>query len=161
MKHWKALAVSLAISLGTAGLTALLTKNAMKVYQALNQPKLAPPGWLFPPVWTLLFLLMGISAWMVWKTASSRLPGAVGVRAPAGGERRLVTHIFPGAKVLGGACGAGAAGSADSADDLAVLSGSPCCRLAAGALFSVGIFCRVSQSYGGPAQPVKGGEPAG
>lgn len=73
MKHWKALAVSLAISLGTAGLTALLTKNAMKVYQALNQPKLAPPGWLFPPVWTLLFLLMGISAWMVWKTASSRL----------------------------------------------------------------------------------------
>jgi tryptophan-rich sensory protein len=36
-------------------------------YALLEKPAFSPPGWLFGPVWTLLFILMGISLWMVWK----------------------------------------------------------------------------------------------
>lgn len=62
---WKPLLLQLAISLGVAGLSALLTMNAMPLYQALEKPPLSPPGWLFGVVWTILFTLMGISAYLI------------------------------------------------------------------------------------------------
>lgn len=62
----KPLVVSVLISLGVGGLSALLTSSSMEKYGQLNQPPLAPPGWLFPIVWTILFLLMGIAAYLVW-----------------------------------------------------------------------------------------------
>lgn len=36
-------------------------------YAALAKPAWTPPSWIFPPVWTLLYALMGISAWLVWR----------------------------------------------------------------------------------------------
>ena len=45
--------------------SALLTRNSMKVFETLNQPPLSPPGWLFPVVWTILYLLMGISSYLI------------------------------------------------------------------------------------------------
>ena len=36
-------------------------------YKTINKPAFIPPNWVFGPVWVLLFLLMGISAWLVWK----------------------------------------------------------------------------------------------
>ena len=62
----KPLVASLAISLGVGGLSALLTKSSMEKYAGLEQPPLAPPGWLFPVVWTVLFILMGVAAYLVW-----------------------------------------------------------------------------------------------
>lgn len=38
-------------------------------YAALVRPAWAPPGWLFGPVWTVLYLLMGVAAWLVWRRA--------------------------------------------------------------------------------------------
>ena len=55
----KPLAVSLFIALGTGGLSALLTQGAMERYGELEQPPLSPPGWVFPVVWSALFVLMG------------------------------------------------------------------------------------------------------
>ena len=66
MKHkTKTLFINLAVSLGTGGLSALVSMNTMKKYQAYHQPPLAPPPFIFPIVWTILFLLMGISAYLI------------------------------------------------------------------------------------------------
>lgn len=40
--------------------------HAKDFYAQLVRPEWAPPGWLFGPVWTLLYTLMGIAAWLVW-----------------------------------------------------------------------------------------------
>ena len=46
---------------------ALSTRNARDFYAGLVKPAWAPPGWLFGPVWTLLYVLMGVAAWLVWR----------------------------------------------------------------------------------------------
>src|SRR6056297_1010449 len=40
-------------------------------YETLRRPALAPPSWVFGPVWTLLFALIGTAAWLVWRGAGS------------------------------------------------------------------------------------------
>ena len=67
----KSLAICIAIPLATGGLSALLTLGSMQDFAALNQPPLSPPGWLFPIVWTVLYVLMGIASYLVLKTPSS------------------------------------------------------------------------------------------
>ena len=59
-------AVAIAIPLTVGTISALLTKDSMGVYGELNSPPLAPPGWLFPIVWTVLFVLMGVSSAMIY-----------------------------------------------------------------------------------------------
>lgn len=63
----KKLTASIAIGLGTGLLSVLLTLGNFKAYSALLQPPLAPPGWLFPVVWTILYILMGVSAYLVYE----------------------------------------------------------------------------------------------
>ena len=63
--QWKNLIACLAIPLAIGGLSALLTRNSMEMFESLNQPFLAPPGWLFPVVWTILYILMGIASYLV------------------------------------------------------------------------------------------------
>ena len=63
--QWKALVTSLALSLGTGFLSSLLTPNVREEYAMLYRPPLAPPGWIFPVVWTVLFVLMGLAAYFV------------------------------------------------------------------------------------------------
>ncbi len=58
--------VSALIALGVGALSALLTKGNMEVYNIINRPALAPPMMLFPIVWSILFVLMGISSAIVW-----------------------------------------------------------------------------------------------
>lgn len=43
----------------------LLTRNSMEVFAAIEKPPFAPPAWLFPVVWTILYILMGISSYLV------------------------------------------------------------------------------------------------
>ena len=67
----KTYAISIAVALAVGGLSALLTGDGMEKYKALRQPPLAPPGWVFPVVWTILFVLMGVGAAMVCLSGSS------------------------------------------------------------------------------------------
>ena len=62
----KVYALSVALALAVGGLAALLTGGGMRAYASLAQPVLAPPGWLFPVVWTVLYILMGLSAGMIY-----------------------------------------------------------------------------------------------
>lgn len=62
----KPLAFQLLLSLGVGGLAALLTRGSMEAYGSLRQPPLSPPGWVFPVVWSLLYLLMAVAAYLVW-----------------------------------------------------------------------------------------------
>ena len=69
MKGWLGLAGWLLVSLGTGAAGALATRDAPAFYADLMKPGWAPPGWLFGPVWTTLYVLMGVAAWLVWRKA--------------------------------------------------------------------------------------------
>lgn len=63
--------VAVAIPLAVGGISSLLTSSAMKVFGSLTQPPLSPPGWLFPVVWTILYILMGISSFLIFQSSSN------------------------------------------------------------------------------------------
>ncbi len=67
--NWKKLLICLAIPLGAGGLSALLTRSSIAVYHTFEKPPLSPPGWLFPVVWTALYLLMGWASFLVLQSA--------------------------------------------------------------------------------------------
>ncbi len=68
--------VGLVFWLGVTYLAAAIggaaTTRAGDFYAALTRPAWAPPGWLFGPVWMLLYTLMGVAAWQVWRTCGFR-----------------------------------------------------------------------------------------
>lgn len=64
-QKWKQLVVCLLIPLAVGALSALLSGGGMATFEQMNEPPLSPPGWLFPVVWTILYLLMGFASWMV------------------------------------------------------------------------------------------------
>ena len=66
--QWVALVgwVLLAALAGAVG--GLASINSREYYAGLAQPEWAPPGWVFGPVWTTLYVLMAIAAWLVWRT---------------------------------------------------------------------------------------------
>lgn len=64
----KVYGIAIAIPLAVGGLSALLTRNSMDIYDRINQPFLAPPSWVFPVVWSVLFILMGVSSAMIYES---------------------------------------------------------------------------------------------
>lgn len=65
-KKYKTYIISILIALGVGGLSALLTSNNMNLYNEIITPPLSPPSILFPIVWTILYVLMGISSAMIY-----------------------------------------------------------------------------------------------
>lgn len=47
--------------------------GALEWYQNLEKSPLTPPGWVFGPVWTLLYLMMGVSLWLIWKNKKQKV----------------------------------------------------------------------------------------
>ena len=62
------IAKCIAIPLAVGGLAGLLSGGGMKAFESLNKPPLSPPGWLFPIVWTVLYILMGISSYLIFNS---------------------------------------------------------------------------------------------
>ena len=67
LKKYKPQILCVAIPLAVGGLAALLTRGGMGFYETASKPPLSPPGWLFPVVWTILYALMGVSCYLVWR----------------------------------------------------------------------------------------------
>lgn len=61
----KLMTFCLALPLAVGAVSGFLTRNSMSVFQLLKKPPFSPPGWLFPVVWTILFVLMGIASYLV------------------------------------------------------------------------------------------------
>ncbi len=67
MKNPLKLVISLALPLLAGGLGALFTTDAIQNwYPLLTKPSFSPPNWLFGPVWTLLYILMGVACYRIW-----------------------------------------------------------------------------------------------
>jgi len=62
----------LLLTLAAAAVGAIASADAGAFYQQLSRPPWAPPGWLFAPVWSALYLLIGIAAWLVWRERGLR-----------------------------------------------------------------------------------------
>lgn len=66
MKKLKPYIISIILALSVGALSGFATKNSMDLYQVINRPMLSPPSSVFPIVWTVLYILMGISAAMIY-----------------------------------------------------------------------------------------------
>ena len=67
LKRWKPYVFSAGIALLIGTLSGLLSMGGMMAYDlTVMKPVLTPPGWLFPVVWSILYILMGISSAKIW-----------------------------------------------------------------------------------------------
>jgi tryptophan-rich sensory protein len=72
--HFAKLIVALILPLSIGAFAGMFTSKAIpEWYATLNRPSFNPPNWLFGPVWTTLYLLMGISLYMIWKQEKSKV----------------------------------------------------------------------------------------
>lgn len=89
--------VSIAAALAAGGISSVFAMSAMEEYGALRQPPLAPPPWLFPVVWTILFVLMGISAARIYIVGKpDRSGGTVrcGDNSDIGGQAACALRVY-------------------------------------------------------------------
>ena len=64
---------SLLLPLGLGSIAGLFTAEAVSEwYATLNRPSFNPPNWVFGPVWTTLYILLGFSFFLIWKQEASR-----------------------------------------------------------------------------------------
>jgi len=57
----------LLLAFAAAAIGGLASATASEFYRDLVRPSWAPPSWLFGPVWSVLYALMGVAAWLVWR----------------------------------------------------------------------------------------------
>jgi tryptophan-rich sensory protein len=70
-QSWVSLVPFVVVCFAAAGIGSLFTARSVNTwYPQLRRPEWTPANWIFGPVWTTLYLLMGISAWLVWRSTT-------------------------------------------------------------------------------------------
>jgi len=70
--NWLKLISAIVICQGAGLIGSIFTSQSVSTwYLTLQKPSFNPPGWVFGPVWTLLFLLMGIALYLVWNAKTT------------------------------------------------------------------------------------------
>lgn len=64
---WKSLLINIAIPLSIGGIASLIVNNGFDRYSEVTKPALSPPPWVFPVVWTILYILMGVSTYLIYE----------------------------------------------------------------------------------------------
>jgi tryptophan-rich sensory protein len=108
--RWKTLGIAALFVVGCelVGIAGALTTATGEGswYQALAKPPFNPPGWVFGPVWTVLYALMGLAAFRVWRAGTERrdVRVALGLFAAQLVLNGIWTPVFFGAEsIVGGA----------------------------------------------------------
>lgn len=91
--NWKTLLICVAIPLAVGGLAGFLSRGGMEVFASLEKPPFSPPGWLFPVVWTVLYVLMGIASYLVFTSGADRK--TVGAALRVYGVQLVVNFLWP------------------------------------------------------------------
>jgi len=89
---WKALrpyVISVVLVLAASGIVGWITSEAMAAYEAVSKSPLTPPSSVFPIVWTVLYILMGIGAAMVWRSDAPGRTRALKIYAV-----QLIVNLF-------------------------------------------------------------------
>lgn len=102
----KQLAISVAIPLIVGGLASLININGFKEFETVNKPALTPPMIVFPIVWTILYILMGFSTYLVYNSESKSKTTAFVIYGLQLAVNFLWTCLFFGAKNYLGALAA-------------------------------------------------------
>lgn len=85
----------LLVAFAAGAVGAVASINAGDFYRQLDRPDWAPPAWMFGPVWTVLYILLGLSAWLVWRDRGFRgAPAALAVFLVQLAANALWTWVF-------------------------------------------------------------------
>jgi translocator protein len=72
MNKWSALVGFIVLCLAVGGGAGYLTSNSVLTwFPTLVKPSFNPPAWLFAPIWTTLYIMMAVAAWLVWLSKGS------------------------------------------------------------------------------------------
>lgn len=96
-KNIPKLILSIGLCLGAGVLGSFFTVSSIPTwYTTLNKPSFSPPNWVFGPVWTLLYILMGISLYLVWASKSKVKQNALNLFFVQLGLNALWSIVFFG-----------------------------------------------------------------
>lgn len=90
----KKLAICLLIPLVGGAISGWISRGGMETFQQLNQPPLSPPGWLFPIVWTILYLMMGLASYLV-STSEEAFPADKNSALTVYGLQLAMNFVWP------------------------------------------------------------------
>jgi translocator protein len=72
MKNFARLIISVLIPVAVGAFAGFFTSSSVKGwYATLNKPSFNPPNWIFAPVWTTLYIMMGIAFYLIWKSGAA------------------------------------------------------------------------------------------
>ena len=91
-KTWKKRIICWVIPLAVGGLATLLS-GGTKLYQSINQPPLSPPGWVFPIVWSILYVVMGEASYRILTSGADR--GQIKKALIAYGIQLFLNFLWP------------------------------------------------------------------
>lgn len=80
IKNTSTLIIAILIPIAVGALSALFSGN-MSLYSKIDKPSLSPPGFIFPIVWTILYILMGISSYIIYESDSPKKQKALNTYA--------------------------------------------------------------------------------
>lgn len=73
ISHIIKLIISILLPLSVGAIAGMFTAQAVPTwYASLNRPSFNPPNWVFGPVWTFLYILLGFSFFLIWKLENSK-----------------------------------------------------------------------------------------
>lgn len=89
---WKPLLLCLALPLAVGALAALLTQNGMDAFETVKKPPLTPPNWVFPVVWSILYLLMGYASYRLLPRGKNGVASPLPIDLNNRRDRALVVY---------------------------------------------------------------------